>query len=200
MNAIRRRAQAGDSRSTVGGYEAVDLGLPSGLLWATKNVEATREFSQNSTNPTQSDGDYYSYGAGSTANQTQYYYGMTNPLPANYDTATQVMGNGWRMPTKSEIQELFNNTTVAIHIVNGRYYARFASNANPDAQLNIPLAGIYLTESYTTNNANQQAYIWSSTPMNTDYAYAGIITGDGHTVLEFMRQSCISIRGVHAAV
>lgn len=59
-----------------GGHEYVDLGLPSGLLWATNDL------SKN------------------------YSWGKT-------DFASVEWGNGWRMPTSSELQELLNNCTIS---------------------------------------------------------------------------------------
>lgn len=56
-------------RSIIDGYEAVDLGLPSGTLWATMNVGATSETDY---------GNYYKYGNGATAGATDttYYTGV----------------------------------------------------------------------------------------------------------------------------
>ena len=71
----------------------IDLGLPSGTLWATMNVGASSETDY---------GNYYMYGKGiiqySTSNTT--YYGTEEPLSLFVDTARQVMGGDWRMPTK----------------------------------------------------------------------------------------------------
>lgn len=90
----------------IDGYECVDLGLPSGTLWATTNVGAEYE---NGT------GQYYQYGKGDkTWNQTHSeadYTGVENPLSSSKDTATQVWGGHFRTPTQDEFIELINNTT-----------------------------------------------------------------------------------------
>ena len=86
------------------GYEYVDLGLPSGTLWATMNVGATSVTDY---------GNYYMYGMGSKtydSNDTPYA-GTEDPLLSNRDTASVVWGGGWHMPTKTQVQELIDNTT-----------------------------------------------------------------------------------------
>ena len=74
------------------GHEYVDLGLPSGTLWASMNVGA---------NSITDCGNYYMYGKGTT----QYnisdtaYEGTEDPLDLSVDTARQVWGGVWHMPT-----------------------------------------------------------------------------------------------------
>lgn len=65
-------------------HEYVDLGLPSGTLWAKMNVGANSETDY---------GDYYQYGKGANTYQItsgeSNYSGVENPLAASADTATQ---------------------------------------------------------------------------------------------------------------
>jgi uncharacterized protein (TIGR02145 family) len=87
-------------------YEYVDLGLPSGTLWAKYNVGATSETEY---------GNYYQYGKGAdqyaaTSGQSDYS-GTENPLATSADTAVQVCGWKWHMPTSAQCQELIDNTT-----------------------------------------------------------------------------------------
>lgn len=86
------------------GHEYVDLGLPSSTLWATMNVGAT--------SPTEY-GNYYMYGMGTkTYDSTDTPYdGIEDPLDLSKDTARQTWGGDWHMPTKTQMQELINNTT-----------------------------------------------------------------------------------------
>ena len=86
------------------GHEYVDLGLPSGTLWATMNVGAT--------SPTEY-GDYYMYGMGAkTYDSTDTPYdGTEDPLDLTKDTARVVWGGDWHMPTRTQVNELYNNTT-----------------------------------------------------------------------------------------
>lgn len=118
-----------------GVYESVDLGLPSGTLWAKYNVGATSEtdygdlfawgatepYRLNGTTPIDNTGNY----ASSYANKIQ------RDLYPNEDAATVQWGKGWRMPTKAQFDELIANTTnewVNINNVNGRKFT--ASNGN----------------------------------------------------------------------
>ena len=134
----------------------VDLGLPSGLLWAACNVGA-----ENSEDY----GDYFAWGettTKSTYNWSTYQYcngsyntltkycnnssygyngftdNLTTLLPED-DAATANWGNGWRMPTQTEFQELRDNTTVTWTTQNGVKGRLFtASNGN---SLFLPAAG-----------------------------------------------------------
>ena len=88
------------------GHAFVDLGLPSGTKWATMNVGA---------NSMTDYGNYYQYGKGAddyfvTSGQSDYS-GIENPLATSADTAAQVWGGNWHMPTSAQCQELINNTT-----------------------------------------------------------------------------------------
>ena len=136
----------------------VDLGLPSGLLWATCNVGADAPedygdyFAWGETTPK----DYYDWstyqycngGDGwntltKYCNKSNYGYNgftdnLTTLLPED-DAATANWGSGWRMPTQAEFQELLDHTTVTWTTqngVNGRLFT--ASNGN---SLFLPAAG-----------------------------------------------------------
>ena len=88
------------------GHEYVDLGLPSGTKWATMNVGASSETDY---------GNYYQYGKGAAqyaeTSGDSYYSGTDDPLAASADTASQVWGGSWHMPTEAQMQELIDNTT-----------------------------------------------------------------------------------------
>ena len=97
------------------GQEYVDLGLPSGLLWATCNVGASKP---------EEYGDYYewgkiekkevydsfSYESKEETNENMTTLGILSNgiLTPSYDVAVQKIGKGWRMPTANEFNELIN--------------------------------------------------------------------------------------------
>ena len=137
-------------------HEYVDLGLPSGLLWATCNVGAdTPEdygdyfaWGEISTKSTYN-WNTYQYCMGSSTTMTKYcsksiygYNGFTDDLTTllpEDDAATANWGSDWRMPTKEEWQELYQNTThtwTTQNGVNGRLFT--ASNGN---SFFLPAAG-----------------------------------------------------------
>ena len=111
---------------TLAGHEYVDLGLPSGTLWATCNVGANRP---------EDYGDYYAWGEttiktkykwntykwcrrGSWRTQTKYNtkseYGTVDNktvLEMSDDAASVNWGSDWRMPTTEEWKELCDRCT-----------------------------------------------------------------------------------------
>ena len=123
--------------STGDDHDYVDLGLPSGTLWATCNVGADTPIDYGdyfAWGETQPKDDYSwstyqycndSYGNALTKYCTNSSYGyngftdnLTTLLPED-DAATANWGNDWRMPSKEEWQELRNNTTVIWTTQNG---------------------------------------------------------------------------------
>ena len=88
------------------GHEFVDLGLPSGLKWATCNVGATKP---------EEYGDYFAWGEIKPKQRYDYdnYTYKSNPetLPLSADAAHVNWGGKWRMPTWAEQDELRNNCT-----------------------------------------------------------------------------------------
>ena len=164
-------------------HEFVDLGLPSGLLWATCNVGAdTPEgygdyYAWGETTPKETyEWSTYQYCMGSGNTLTKYcndasygYNGFTDDLTTllpEDDAATANWGTGWRMPTYDEWQELFDNTThtwTTQNGVNGRLFT--APNGNtlflpaagsPDFSLFYPAGswGLYWSSSLDTDYPN----------------------------------------------
>lgn len=142
---------------TLNGHDYVDLGLPSGTLWATCNIGAEKPedygnyYAWGETQPK----DYYYWstykycGDEGRTTLTKYccdsvygYNGYTDNLTVllpEDDVAKVNWGNDWRMPTKEEWQELNNNTTsfwTTLSGVNGRLFT--ANNGN---SLFLPAAG-----------------------------------------------------------
>lgn len=169
-------------------YEFVDLGLPSGTLWAKCNVGATVETGY---------GNFYMYGKGST----QYNYGDTpyagteNPLGPTKDTATVVMGAPWHMPTKEQIEELIANTTYTWETdfkgsgVNGGKFT--AANGN---YVFIPAAGYWPMGEH--NNEGYSGACWSSTPDGSGLAYEMGVYEEEASVGRDDRDVGYSVRGV----
>lgn len=134
----------------------VDLGLPSGTLWATCNIGANTPegygnyFAWGETQPKDTyNWSTYQYCNGSNNSLTKYcnnssygYNGFTDNLmilQPDDDAATVNWGNAWRMPTKEEFQELYQytfHTWTVYNGVNGRLFT--ASNGN---SLFLPSAG-----------------------------------------------------------
>ena len=194
---MRRRillSSGGTRRGTIGDYEVVDLSLPSGLLFATCNVGANAETDY---------GNYYMYGKGSREYTygDSIYEGTENPLASTADTATQVMGSGWRMPTQTELQELINNTNyewVTNFNGSGVNGGKFTSKTNPNAYVFFPAAGYYNNGSLYDKGS--VGCVWSSTPGGSSLAYGLYFLSGSKGVDNRYRYCGFSVRGVHAAV
>ena len=137
----------------------VDLGLPSGLLWATCNIGA---------NAPEEYGDYFAWGETTPKDSYDFdnYTYSDNPdiLPSDHDAATANWGEGWRMPTEAEFEELYNHTTVTWTTqngVNGRLFT--ASNGN---SLFLPAAGYRAYSSLYS--AGSYGDYWSSSHYTAD--------------------------------
>ena len=165
------------------GHNYVDLGLPSGTLWATCNVGAN--------NP-EDYGDYFAWGE--TLTKTTYswdnykyynYYndedegltkycnksdegdnGFTDELTTlqDSDDPSTKWGSGWHTPNKKLWDELLENTKYEWTMqngVNGRLFT--AANGN---SLFLPAAGF--RGASTLDYAGSEGYYWSSS-LHTDY-------------------------------
>ena len=145
---------------------AVDLGLPSGTLWASHNIGATAP---------EKHGGYYAFGeteekltyswstymctsaaACATSDDPLYadrlltytdkigssYLGLNcNIAGSKYDVATQTWGDSWVMPTAAQFQELFDNCTREEVQINDAFCIQYTGpNGNT---LIIPTGGGY---------------------------------------------------------
>ena len=93
----------------------VDLGLPSGTIWAGWNVGASSPeqyggyYAWGETEEKNDyDGDTYKY----CVSQAGEYVNIgSNISGTQYDVASQKWGGSWRMPTKAEFDELTSKCT-----------------------------------------------------------------------------------------
>lgn len=141
-------------------HEWVDLGLPSGTLWATCNVGAenpedygdyfawgeTTGYNSGKTNFAWST---YKYCNGSNTTMTKYCtsssYGTVDnktELEAMDDAATANWGSGWQMPSLAQCEELINSsyTTTTWTTQNGVNGRKITSKSNGNSVF-LPAAG-----------------------------------------------------------
>ena len=110
------------------GHAYVDLGLPSGLKWATCNVGATVPEGHGDPVAWGETASKYSYYWDNYAHCNNAYDALTKYCNMSYygdngyvdnlttlesvdDAATARWGAGWRMPTRNDMDELFDNCT-----------------------------------------------------------------------------------------
>lgn len=159
-------------------YEWVDLGLPSGTLWAAWNVGATKpeEFGlyfawgetegySGITDEKQFSWTDYKLCGGSETTLTKYNnnssYGTVDNLTMleQVDDAAYQTDKICRMPTKADLEELIANTTDTWESLNGVNGRRFTSNTNGNS-IFIPAAGACGDGSVL--NVGSYGELWSS--------------------------------------
>ena len=175
--------------------KVVDLGLPSGLKWASCNVGAKvpEEY-----------GNYYAWGEtevkenyvwatykhcnGKIIPVTKYctnssdgYVDNKVVLEPEDDVAIVELGNKWRMPTEAEISELFKNCTWEWTTVNDVAGCKLTGpNGN---SIFMPAAGC--CNGTEIKQLGERCYYWSSSlyAYFNDSAYAVMIYNSGAVYL-----------------
>ena len=149
LELLKTTAGIGGSTDKV---EYVDLGLPSGNLWATCNLGASAP---------EAFGDYYAWGevepkqVYTNSNHKWYKEGAPSlgftkynnedgklSLEDEDDAVIQKLGNGWRTPTLADFRELTNQkyTTIEKTTLNGVAGYKITSKKNKKS-IFIPFAG-----------------------------------------------------------
>lgn len=145
-----------EMKGKLNGHEWVDLGLPSGTLWATCNVGA---------NSPEEFGDYFAWGETKIKNSytkdNYKYSGCPTTLPPSVDAAAANWGDGWHIPTKTQWEELKNKC----EWMSGSNGYKIVGPSGKS--IFLPAAGFYSNNGY--GNANTYGYYWSST-FNSSFA------------------------------
>jgi len=181
--------------TTAQAQDYVDLGLPSGIKWATKNLGASKPsdygdyYAWGETEPKteytwatykwmqtgQSDWKYitkYTFADGQTEgiwyDSDGTFIGDGNTtLEAADDAATAKLGSPWRMPTLDEIKELLVNCTWTWTTQDGKNgYEVKGTNGN---SIFLPAAGY--RRSSELNGAGSRGDYWSSSFSTACSAY-----------------------------
>ncbi len=156
-----------EQKNSINGHEYVDLGLPSGLLWATCNVGA--EMSEQV-------GGYYAWGE--TQTKTSYtsanYIYANNPISLSniaateYDAARTIWGSEWRMPSEQECDELLSYCTCKDTIING-VNGKWIVGTNNN-HIFIPRSGI-AQEDRIDDDGEGHVGFWTSIACGSSTAY-----------------------------
>ena len=142
-------------------------------------------------------GNYYMYGMGSkTYDSTDTpYAGTEDPLDHSVDTAAQVWGGSWHMPTRAQIQELIDNTTYQwVTNYKGSGINGGTFTATNGAVLFFPAAGLWNDGSQSSVGVN--GVCWGSSPKGSSSAY-NLYCYDGiKGVGNYGRKPGYTVRGV----
>lgn len=199
----QREANKQINLSSVG--RAIDLGLPSGTLWAEWNLGATKP---------EGYGEYFAWGetTGTNDGKRRYVWNTykwcngAHDLLTKYcnadskyilesidDAATVNWGNGWQIPSSNQLEELRQNCTwelVTRDGVNG-YIAKSKINSN---SIFLPLSGYCGTNDNIIVNRDNEllsiptGYYWAR---NLEVGFwTGI--GDPYSLIIDREETCIS--------
>ena len=177
------KTQEAISTGTLNGHDWVDLGLPSGIKWATNNLGAEKQ-------------EYYGWHVAwgettkkSTYSWENYKYGNKvsgiiylskyncrsdgtvdnkKELDLSDDAARANWGSTWRMPTKDEMIELYENCAWEWTTTNGINGYNVKSRVNNNS-IFLPAAGLW-ADSFDDQSAGK-GYYWTSSLDDGIFAY-----------------------------
>ena len=156
----------------------IDLGLPSGTIWACCNVGASAP---------EEYGNYYSWGE--TETKSTYYWsnyiysdgsGLAESYCQNigndiagtqYDVAHVKWGGSWVMPSLSQIRELTDYCSPTRTTMNGVIGGLFTGPSG--GTIFLPAAGFYCEDGLSS--AGMECRYWSSTHHNLHSYFAYIM-------------------------
>ena len=200
-----------NSKLPTSNYEAVDLGLPSGTLWADRNLGASSETEA---------GLYFAWGETTgyvDGNARNTALGLTGGFDATAYTATGAssissdltlaqdaaytnMGGLWRMPTELELLELVNTsyTDTEWTTINGVKGKKFMKKSDHSVYVFFPADSCWsgmshdtrmLNGRYWVNKYNRGSNTASFLFINDSHAFKSTgYGGDGYTIRAVMNQ------------
>lgn len=158
------------TRNKIDLSQPVDMGLPSGVMWAPSNIEASSvedlgteyvwgdlDFDASSNSKVQWEGKKFN---------ELYELGVLDSLKnltPKYDIVVSVLGGNWRMPTIDDALELCNNCIKTKATINGAYGILYTSKINNNA-IFIP-----------TGDSDYYNSIWTSSYVDS-YSYSNAKT------------------------
>ena len=160
----------------------VDLGIPSGMLWAIGNIvkDSNGKYSIGAETDW---GTYVSWGNIDGHNEDEGYnfnsinynttpgYTLTADIPSSdsaHDICLARLGTPWRLPTNEDFQELYDNTDREWTTFNDVSGWKFMKKTDHSLYVFFPAAGL---ESNTTlNHRGTYGYYWSSSIYEGGYS------------------------------
>ena len=186
---------------SINGHEYVDLGLPSGLKWATCNVGASSP----------SDfGDYFAWGEiapKASYNESNCLTAQKNNLQLEsegiinssgiltspYDAAHTNWGATWRIPTKEEFEELIDKCNWTRSTDNGK--TGYKITGHNGKTIFLPAGDVY--RGTTLNSVGEFGCYWSASVVYyIDAAYDMLFDTESSVVCPCYRYDGLSVRPV----
>lgn len=186
------------------GFDYVDLGLPSGLLWATQNLNdffLPLSYAWGEKYPS---GNYdwpeyiHSDEKGEKFNNI-HVDSKTSILLPEYDAARQTRGGGWRIPTCEEFEELKKECHMSwCKTQNGENEGTLFTGPNGN-RIFLPANGMKCGKK--NDLYNKRCYYWSSKEDSDRRAMALVVCGkegfeDISSIRDIEKCSGLSIRPV----
>lgn len=148
-------------------HESVDLGLPSGTLWATCNIGATNS---------EDVGDYFAWGETEPKDsyvEDNYSFSIpagTTELNSSSDAATAQWGSRWQMPSKDQFKELINESyTTSIWTTRNNVSGRLVTSKSNGNSIFLPATGFR----YDTSRYSSDAGYYYSRTIGLEDGYYG---------------------------
>ncbi|MBR0452395.1 MAG: InlB B-repeat-containing protein [Bacteroidales bacterium] len=165
-------AQWQDVSGKENGHAYIDLGLPSGTKWAAYNVGSSTPtgygnyYAWGETEPKE-DYSWATYKFGSNSSNLTKYNSTDGRqmLASNDDVARIKWGGSWRIPNRTEIDELRSNCTMTWVERNGTKGFLFTSKHNGNS-IYLPAAGFY--EGRNLTHITVDGYYWL-TSLSSNY-------------------------------
>lgn len=172
-------------------HEWIDLGLPSGLKWASCNIGASSPSDK---------GFYISWGE--TMSKSEYWQENSATRERSFgdiagnsqtDAARALWGSTWRLPTKADMDELIMQCSWRWTTINGvPGYNIIGPNDN-----SIFLPAVGFITGVTVSREGVFGYYWTTAPLaNSAYAYGLYFNESGYEVGGCDRSLGVSVRPV----
>ena len=195
--------------------DEVDLGLPSGRIWATGNIVKNADGTYAIGSETER-GCYFSHGnieghnasdSGATDDGYTFDYSTYQQTPGytltesysadgGYDAARECLGGAWYTPAQTDFQELIDNCTSSWETVDGVAGRKFTSKINGKSVF-FPVTGQFMN-SGTLNSSSDIVYNWTREKrpnQNTAYRFRAS-NSDVRATDSAYRQYGLTIRAI----
>jgi len=153
----------------------------NGVRWATRNVDAPGTFAESP----ESSGMFYQWNRNIGWSSTNpminsnggTFWNSSNQAGSTWTRANDPCPQGWRVPTRAEIQTLGNTNNVisqwtTLNGVSGRTF----TDRNTDNTIFLPAVGWRTNTSGVINLAGNRGLYWSSTFGNATYSFYLLFT------------------------